>query len=87
MKFKDSNAEYTISGSCPLFACRCCHTKFGWEHQEWCEAFSLTQPTCNDCMYHSERRGICIHPAKKRSGREDLPYEEDKCAVRAGQNA
>ena len=58
--------EYIIRGSCPLFACRRCHTKYGFEHQEWCEAYRLTSPGCRDCLYHDDRQDECKHPVTKK---------------------
>ena len=57
--------ENAIRGSCPRFACRCCHTKYGYPHQKWCEIYLLTQPVCSDCIYFNEKCGVCRHPAKK----------------------
>ncbi|MBQ6153349.1 MAG: hypothetical protein IJJ15_06350 [Ruminococcus sp.] len=80
MRTRMMTTEYTIRGSCSLFVCRCCRTKYGWEHQGWCDLYSLTEPSCHDCRYFSEQAGECIHPAQKREGR-DLPYEEDECPI------
>ena len=66
MLYKTMTSGYIILGSCRLFACRCCLTKYGWEHQEWCEVCSLTQPTCRDCRYYSERHSRCEHPVMKK---------------------
>ena len=74
-------SEYLIRGDCSYFVCCCCRTKFGWEHQEWCESRLLSEPSCEDCRYYSAGRGGCLHPAKK--GREELPYEKDTCSLRA----
>ena len=65
MRNKVIDPEYTIRGSCPLFACRFCHTKYGWEHQEWCEAYQLTSPSCRDCLYFAQQRNRCERPAPK----------------------
>lgn len=54
-----------IRGSCTRFACRCCLTKYGWAHQDWCETPELTEPECGDCRYNSARGG-CLHPARKK---------------------
>ena len=77
MRDKETRPVYTIRGSCPLFACICCHTKYGFEHQSWCEAFGLTEPGCGDCLYHSAQKIICRHPAKKER-KEEPPYEKDQ---------
>ena len=66
MRYKVVDSEFIIRGSCPLFACRCCHTKYGFEHQEWCEAYQLTSPTCRDCLYYDERKNECKHPVNKK---------------------
>lgn len=66
-----------IHGKCSLFACLCCRTKYGWEHQQWCELSMITQPTCRECRYYSERDGECTHPSKKQR-KEDIPYEKNK---------
>ena len=55
----------TISGRCSLFVCRCCRTKYGWQHQPWCDKAALTRPACADCRYYRMRDRACIHPAKK----------------------
>lgn len=75
MQYKVIDSEHIIRGDCPLFACRCCHTKYGWNHQGWCEAYQLTAPTCKDCLYFGEQPEICLHPEKIK---EDLPREKDK---------
>lgn len=77
MRQRILTSEYTIRGSCSLFVCRCCRTKYGWEHQEWCDRYSVTEPTCRDCRYYSEQEHDCIHPALKKERKEELPYEED----------
>lgn len=84
MRYKEIDSEYIIRGSCPLFACRCCHTKYGWEHQGWCEEYRLTSPTCRDCLYFSERHGKCKHPAQRKERQGASPHEKDDLAVRAG---
>ncbi len=66
MRYDFANPEYIIRGNCSCFVCRCCLTKYGWEHQSWCEVYSLTQPTCRDCRYYSERRSRCEHPVLKK---------------------
>ena len=73
-------SENAIRGSCSLFVCRCCRTKYGWEHQEWCDLSALTQPSCKECRYFRERDGECVHPAKK-PWKEELPYEEAQCPI------
>ncbi|MBQ5398631.1 MAG: hypothetical protein IIU14_04240 [Ruminococcus sp.] len=73
-------SDNAIFGSCPLFACRRCRTKYGWEHQVWCEMSCVTRPTCVDCRYFSSQGGGCAHPAK-RTRKEELPYEEAECAL------
>lgn len=77
MRYDPIATEYTIRGSCLLFACRCCYTKYGWEHQKWCEVCLLTLPGCLDCLYYREQRRSCIHPAKRKR-KEDLPHEKAK---------
>ena len=72
MRNRIAESENIIRGSCPLFACGCCRTKYGWEHQAWCEARSLTQPTCRDCLYNNIRQETCEHPVKKREGRSSI---------------
>ena len=79
-------SENAIRGGCPFFACRCCRTKYGREHQGWCEVFFLTEPCCPDCHYYSSGTGSCIHPAMK-NGRKDLPRDENQHPLRIGQNA
>ena len=71
--------EYRILGSCSFFACRCCHTKYGWDHQKWCETRTLVNVTCGDCLYYSAKLGVCIHPAIKRKGA--MLYEENQCSL------
>ena len=66
MRYKVVDSEFIIRGNCPLFACRCCHTKYGFEHQEWCEAYQLTSPTCRDCLYYDVRKNECKHPVTKK---------------------
>lgn len=78
MRQRLMTTEYTIRGRCSLFVCRCCRTKFGWEHQWWCDLCSLTEPSCDDCRYYSNQYQECIHPALKKERREELPYEEDE---------
>ena len=78
MMQKTMQSDHIIRGSCSLFVCRCCRTKYGWEHQDWCDAALLTEPTCKDCRYYSKKRDECIHPIHKREGRE-LRYEESEC--------
>ena len=71
-----------IRGSCSLFACRCCCTKYGRLHQHWCENSLLTEPTCDDCRYYSVKKSACLHPAM-RIRKEGMPYEEDQHSLRA----
>ncbi len=78
MRYKVIDLEHFIRGNCPLFVCRSCHTKYGWEHQGWCKVCRLTNPSCRDCLYFGEQPGIYLHPETKRKRREDLPYEKDK---------
>ena len=66
MRDKVVDSEFIISGNCTLFACRCCHTKYGFEHQEWCEAYRLICPNCRDCLYYDERKNECKHPVTKK---------------------
>ena len=66
MRYQTKTSDAVIRGSCPLFVCRCCRTKFGWTHQEWCEVGDLTEPTCTDCRYYSEHHQKCVHPIIKR---------------------
>ncbi len=56
----------TIRGSCSLFACRCCRTKYGWAHRDWCEISASTSPGCADCRYFNRKEGECRHPALKK---------------------
>ena len=65
MPYRTQTIDCTIRGSCPLFVCRCCRTKFGWAHQRWCDCAWLTEPSCRDCRYCGAR-GQCRHPIKKR---------------------
>ncbi len=58
MRSKAVQSPYVIRGSCSLFACRCCRTKYGWEHQPWCTHDTLTEPTCDDCRYYSAHGGV-----------------------------
>ena len=66
MRDKVIDPEYVIHGNCLHFACRCCYTKYGREHQGWCEAYRLTNPDCRDCVYFNERQNKCEHPMRKR---------------------
>ena len=86
MPIRNIISEYAIHGDCSFFACRYCRTKYGWEHQAWCEMNFLTAPTCFDCQYYRRRAGSCKHPALK-NRKEDMPREENKRPLRAGQNA
>lgn len=65
MNHRSATSENAIRGSCSCFACRCCLTKFGWEHQEWCEYRSLSEPSCKDCRYFNIGHSECAHPAMK----------------------
>lgn len=56
-----------IGGKCSMFACRICRTKYGWQHQPWCEAIHITAPVCADCCYLAAN-GECIHPLSKKVG-------------------
>lgn len=69
-------ADNIIRGSCPLFVCRSCRTKYGWAHQPWCDMCTLTLPTCEDCRYFSQHDNDCTHPAKK-FRKEESGVEED----------
>ena len=60
--------DHTIRGSCSCFVCRCCRTKFGWEHQIWCDYPDLIEPSCMDCVYYNAKNDRCKHPAKNRNG-------------------
>ncbi len=77
MRLQTMQAENVIRGSCSFFVCKCCRTKRGWEHQPWCEYFSLTEPGCDDCHYCDRRGSGCVHPAK-RIERRDNGFEEDQ---------
>ncbi len=78
---KDSDlSDNIIRGNCSLFVCKICRTKYGWEHQKWCEYYSLTLPSCKDCRYFSENESECIHPTKKLR-KETLAYEETQGSV------
>lgn len=76
MRYPKDRSDYEIRGSCSLFVCRLCRTKFGWEHQEWCDNYSLTEPACRDCRYNSARSGKCLHPIKKLRGRRPKDEED-----------
>ena len=65
MRNISTSSDNIIHGKCSLFACRCCRTKYGWEHQRWCELSSVTEPACEKCRYYSGHNGRCAHPAKK----------------------
>ena len=79
MRYQIRRNSYTIRGSCSRFVCSCCRTKFGWEHQPWCDLYEMTEPTCTECRYHSKSTGECLHPALKQNlERRELPYEEDE---------
>ena len=71
--------ENAIRGSCSLFVCQYCRTKYGWEHQAWCELSSLVSPSCGDCRYYKEENE-CVHPAKKQEG-GDMPYEKTESPI------
>ena len=77
MTDKTKRLDRVILGSCSFFACRCCHTKVGWTHQEWCEDRLLSEPDCPHCLYYSAKHSECRHPALKKR-REESPYEEDQ---------
>lgn len=77
MPYQTKNNEYVIRGSCPYFICRCCRTKYGWEHQVWCDYAQLLDPKCPDCGYYNTRRKCCNHPARRKKGR-DVLYERDQ---------
>lgn len=70
MNNKTTISDYKIRGNCSLFVCRCCRTKYGWEHQNWCELKSLSQPLCGDCRYYSNENK-CIHPAANKLRKEE----------------
>lgn len=63
--YRTRQNEYVIRGACTRYVCRCCMTKYGWEHQVWCDTPDLLEPLCVDCRYYDARRGICDHPANK----------------------
>ena len=86
MLMRNMLPEYAIRGDCSFFACGCCRTKYGWEHQAWCEVFYLTDPNCTDCFYHHPKTGSCVHPAMKNNRKENFPREENQRPVRTGQN-
>ena len=87
MLMRKLRPEYAIRGGCSFFACRCCRTKYGWEHQAWCEVFYLTEPDCADCYYYRQGMGSCVHPALKNVREEDVPREENQRPLREGQRA
>lgn len=70
MAVKTIQNENIIRGSCADFVCRCCRTKYGWEHQLWCDNTELTEPTCQDCFYYDQKHRRCKHPAKKMKRRD-----------------
>ena len=72
MRDKVIDPEYVIHGNCLHFACRCCYTKYGREHQGWCEAYRLTNPDCRDCVYFNERQNKCEHPMRKRERKDGV---------------
>ena len=74
MHYHAKTSDHTIRGSCSLFVCRCCRTKFGWKHQDWCEIGFATEPVCTDCRYFNERCQKCVHPIKK--SERGKPYEK-----------
>ena len=53
-----------IDAGCPLYACRVCRTKTGWEHQRWCGITGMTEPGCDQCRYRD--RSECSHPALRK---------------------
>lgn len=65
-----TQSEYIIRGSCTDFVCRCCRTKYGWEHQIWCDYPELIEPVCDDCAYYNAKRDRCNHPTKKQKWRD-----------------
>ncbi len=71
MDKKLSHEDNAIRGSCSLFACRCCRTKYGWKHQPWCGLKLLTQPSCKDCRYFREQDSECTHPATNKLRKEE----------------
>lgn len=75
MPYRTKQSEYVIRGRCSLFVCRCCRTKYGWEHQVWCDTPELLEPVCTDCYYYNARRKHCAHPAHKMK-RRDMPDEK-----------
>ena len=62
--------ENLIRGSCELFVCRCCRTKYGWAHQVWCDTPDLLEPGCGDCRYFDAHGRECIHPALRKGTEE-----------------
>lgn len=72
--------ENIIRGNCSLFVCSCCRTKYGWEHQVWCEHYAVTVPSCRDCRYYRQQDGVCEHLAKKLR-KETLAYEKAQDSV------
>lgn len=77
---KFDTANEIISGNCSLFACRCCRTKYGWNHQKWCALSLVTHPACTECKYFRERDRECIHPAKK-IRKDELSYQIAECPL------
>lgn len=55
-----------IQARCARYVCRICRTKTGWPHQLGCALAQLTEPSCADCRYWSERTSRCDHPAVRR---------------------
>ena len=56
-------SDNIIRGECSLFVCRLCRTKYGWEHQRWCELGAIVEPSCWNCRYFRGQSGECVHPA------------------------
>ena len=65
MRYQTKASDNIIRGNCSLFVCRCCRTKFGWNHQNWCSLNSVIESVCTDCRYYDEKNQKCIHPIKK----------------------
>lgn len=71
MSNKINQSENIIRGSCADFVCRCCLTKYGWEHQKWCDCGDLLNPECQDCIYYNLKRRRCNHPTHSKQKRRD----------------
>lgn len=76
--------DHTIRGSCSRFVCRYCRTKYGWQHQDWCDYFGRTDPCVKtaliiinhwknaDILQSNKKGGIC------RLKKINVRFEKDK---------